>query len=199
LDIFKVTAMNSGRLQAFSDGVLAITITILVFNLKPPEFTNWESLLPLLPEFVAHVLTFIYVAIYWNNHHHLWHAASKVSGKILWANSHLLFWLSILPMASGWVGKHFLSPYPMAFYGVILFLSSFAWYLLTQLVAREEADNPEVQRLCAMTGKTTLSMLAYVTGIVCAFFAPGLSLTIYFLVALVWFMPDKRIESCPAR
>jgi len=115
LDIFKVTAMNSGRLQAFSDGVLAITITILVFNLKPPEFTNWESLLPLVPEFIAHILTFIYVAIYWNNHHHLWHAASKVSGKILWANSHLLFWLSILPMASGWVGKHFLSPYPMTF------------------------------------------------------------------------------------
>jgi len=199
LDFFKVTAMNSGRLQAFSDGVLAITITILVFNLKPPEFTNWESLLPLLPEFVAHVLTFIYVAIYWNNHHHLWHVASKVSGKILWANSHLLFWLSILPMASGWVGKHFLSPYPMAFYGVILFLSSFAWFLLTQLVAREEADNPEVQRLCDMTGKTSLSMLVYAIGIVSAFFAPALSLLIYFLVALAWFMPDKRIENCPAR
>ncbi|EOW9411297.1 TMEM175 family protein, partial [Vibrio cholerae] len=111
--------MNSGRLQAFSDGVLAITITItiLVFNLKAPETTDWGSLLPLLPEFLAHILTFIYVGIYWNNHHHLWHAANKVSGKILWANSHLLFWLSILPMASNWLGKNFLSPYPLAFYG----------------------------------------------------------------------------------
>jgi len=187
--------MNSGRLQAFSDGVLAITITILVFNLKPPELTNWASLAPLIPEFIAHILTFIYVGIYWNNHHHLWHAASKVSGKILWANSHLLFWLSILPMASGWVGKHFLSPYPMAFYGVILFLSSFAWYLLTHIVAKEEADNPEVQVLCAMNGKTKLSLLAYVISIACAFFAPAFSLMIYFLVALAWFMPDKRIET----
>lgn len=187
--------MNSGRLQAFSDGVLAITITILVFNLKPPEVTNWASLVPLVPEFIAHILTFLYVGIYWNNHHHLWHAASKVSGKILWANSHLLFWLSILPMASGWVGKHFLSPYPMAFYGVILFLSSFAWYLLTHLVAKEEADNPEGLVLVAMNGKTKLSLLAYVIGIACAFFAPALSLMIYFLVALAWFMPDKRIET----
>jgi uncharacterized membrane protein len=182
-------------LQAFSDGVLAITITILVFNLKPPEVTNWASLVPLVPEFIAHILTFLYVGIYWNNHHHLWHAASKVSGKILWANSHLLFWLSILPMASGWVGKHFLSPYPMAFYGVILFLSSFAWYLLTQLVAKEDADNPEVLVLFAMNGKTRLSLLAYVIGIACAFFAPAFSLMIYFLVALAWFMPDKRIEA----
>ncbi|WAC45795.1 TMEM175 family protein [Pseudomonas sp. SL4(2022)] len=192
--------MNSARLQAFSDGVLAITITILVFNLKPPEFTNWESLVPLIPEFTAHILTFIYVGIYWNNHHHLWFSATKVTGKILWANSHLLFWLSILPMASGWVGKHFISSYPLAFYGGILFLSSFAWSLLTQFVAKEEADNPEVQRLCAMTGKTKLSMLAYLTGIVCAFFAPVLSLIIYFLVACAWLMPDKHIEkSCTQR
>jgi len=187
--------LNSGRLQAFSDGVLAITITILVFNLKPPEVTNWESLLPLAPEFIAHILTFLYVGIYWNNHHHLWHAASKVSGKILWANLHLLFWLSILPMASGWVGRHFLSPYPMAFYGLILFFSSFAWYLLTHLVAREEADNPKVLLLLAINGKTKLSLSAYVIGIACAFLAPAFSLMIYFLVALAWFMPDKRIET----
>lgn len=186
--------MNSGRLQAFSDGVLAITITILVFNLKAPETTDWGSLLPLLPEFLAHILTFIYVGIYWNNHHHLWHAASKVSGKILWANSHLLFWLSILPMASNWLGKNFLSPYPLAFYGAILFLSSFAWYLLIHFVTQEETDNPEVRVIFAINNKTKLSLMAYLVGIICAFFTPMLSLIIYYLVALAWFMPDKRIE-----
>lgn len=186
--------MNSNRLQAFSDGVIAIIITILVFNLKPPEATSWESLLPLTSDFAIHVLTFVYVAIYWNNHHHLWQVASKVSGRILWANSHLLFWLSILPVASGWVGKNMLSTYPVAFYGLILLLSSLAWFLLTRLVAKEDPENADIQRLFKVNLKAKLSVLAYLLGVAMSFSVPALSLGIYILVALAWFMPDKRLE-----
>ncbi|WP_396270582.1 TMEM175 family protein [Ideonella sp.] len=187
--------MNSSRLQAFSDGVIAIIITILVFNLKPPESTHWASLSPLLTEFAAHVLTFLYVGIYWNNHHHLWQIASRVSGRLLWANSHLLFWLSLLPLASAWVGKSPVSAHPVAFYGLVLFLSSLAWLLLTTLVAEEEVENQEIQHLFKVNLKAKLSLLAYLLGMAAAFTVPALSLSIYFLVALAWFMPDKRVEA----
>jgi uncharacterized membrane protein len=186
--------MSSGRLQAFSDGVIAIIITILVFNLKPPESTQWEALLHMGTDFAVHVLTFLYVAIYWNNHHHLWQIASKVSGRILWANSHLLFWLSILPVASGWVGKNMLSTYPVAFYGLILLLSSLAWFLLTRLVAQEDPENTEIQRLFKVNLKAKLSILAYLLGVLASFSVPVLSLGIYAVVAVAWFMPDKRLE-----
>jgi uncharacterized membrane protein len=186
--------MNSNRLQAFSDGVIAIIITILVFNLKIPAEASWRSLSVLWPEFAAHVLSFVYVGIYWNNHHHLWQIANRVSGPVLWANSHLLFWMSMLPVASAWAGKNMLSTFPVAFYGLILFLSSFAWLLLTRLVAEEEAANTEIQHIFRVSQKARLSLLAYLVGVASAFVAPVVSLVIYFLVAVVWFMPDKRIE-----
>jgi uncharacterized membrane protein len=187
--------MNKGRLEAFSDGVLAIIITIMVLELKVPEEGDFAALLPLAPKFLSYVLSFVYIGIYWNNHHHLWQAVKKVSGAVLLANLHLLFWLSLVPFASGWMGENNFSQTPVLLYGIILTMAALAYYLLTvALLANHEKDSP----LAIAIGKDTkgkLSLVLYIAAIGLSFINSLIALAIYALVAVIWFLPDRRIEN----
>jgi uncharacterized membrane protein len=187
--------MNAKRLEAFSDGVMAIIITIMILEIKAPDGGSWEDLKPLLNKFTAYILSFIYVGIYWNNHHHLWQAVAKVNGKILWANLHLLFWLSLFPFSTAWMGEHYTSPIPVAVYGFILFMASVAWYILALFVIREEGKESKVAQAYQRDTKTKMSMLIYGVATLTALYKPLVSIVIYALLAAVWFIPDKRIES----
>lgn len=187
--------MNAKRLEAFSDGVMAIIITIMILEIKAPEGGNWEDLRPLLNKFVAYILSFIYVGIYWNNHHHLWQAVERVNGKILWANLHLLFWLSLFPFSTAWMGEHYTSAFPVAVYGFILFMASVAWYILALFVIEEEGRESKVAQAYQKDGKTKISMMIYASATLLAFYQPIVSMIIYSVLAAVWFIPDKRIES----
>jgi len=187
--------MNKGRLEAFSDGVLAIIITIMVLELKVPDEGDFAALIPLAPKFLSYVLSFIYIGIYWNNHHHLWQAVKKVSGKVLLANLHLLFWLSLVPFASGWMGETNFSQFSVLLYGIILTMAAFAYYLLTvALLANHEKDSP----LAIAIGNDTkgkLSLVLYIAAIGLSFINSFIALGIYALVAVIWFLPDRRIEN----
>jgi uncharacterized membrane protein len=187
--------MNKGRLEAFSDGVLAIIITIMVLELKVPDEGDFAALLPLAPKFLSYVLSFVYIGIYWNNHHHLWQAVKKVSGAVLLANLHLLFWLSLVPFASGWMGENNFSQTPVLLYGIILTMAALAYYLLTvALLANHEKDSP----LAIAIGKDTkgkLSLVLYIAAIGLSFINSLIALAIYALVAVIWFLPDRRIEN----
>jgi uncharacterized membrane protein len=186
--------MGKGRLEAFSDGVIAIVITIMVLEMKVPHGANLAALRPLLPIFGSYVLSFTYIGIYWNNHHHLFQAVKHVNGPILWANMHLLFWLSLLPFATGWVGENHFAPIPVAVYGVSLLMPGAAYYLLTRvLIRRHGADSPLAVAL-ASDLKGQISLLAYALGIALALKAPWFAMAIYVAVALLWFVPDRRIE-----
>jgi uncharacterized membrane protein len=187
--------MNAKRLEAFSDGVMAIIITIMILEIKAPDGSSWEDLKPLLNKFTAYILSFIYVGIYWNNHHHLWQAVAKVNGKILWANLHLLFWLSLFPFSTAWMGEHYTSPIPVAVYGFILFMASVAWYILALFVIKEEGKESKVAQAYQRDTKTKMSMLIYGVATLTALYKPVVSIVIYALLAAVWFIPDKRIES----
>jgi uncharacterized membrane protein len=186
--------MEKNRLEAFSDGVLAIIITIMVLELKVPHGSDLAAIKPLLPVFLSYVLSFIYVGIYWNNHHHLLKACRKVNGGILWANLHLLFWLSLFPFVTGWMGENHFTPLPTALYGVVLLIAAIAYYILQgRIVAGQGGDS----KLAASLGKDwkgKLSPMFYAAAIPLSFFAPGLAGGLYVLVALLWFVPDKRIE-----
>jgi uncharacterized membrane protein len=171
--------MGKGRLEAFSDGVIAIVITIMVLELKVPHDSDLSALQPLIPVFLSYLLSFIYVGIYWNNHHHLLHTADHVSGGLLWANLHLLFWLSLIPFATGWMGENHFSAVPLALYGVVLLMCAFAWRLLQS-------------RMIATHGRQ--SPLLYLAGIGSAFINEYVSEAIYVLVALMWRVPDRRFE-----
>jgi uncharacterized membrane protein len=187
--------MTKGRLEAFSDGVIAILITIMVLELKVPHGADLEALRPLLPVFLTYVLSFIFLGIYWNNHHHMLHATARINGKILWANLHLLFWLSLVSFATGWMGENHFESLPTAVYGGVLFMSGVAYTILQQLII---ADQGAGSKLAAAVGKDTkgkLSALLYAAAIPLAFVRPWLAAAIYVLVALMWLIPDRRIEA----
>lgn len=187
--------MGTGRLEAFSDGVIAIIITIMVLELKAPEGHSIAALVPLAPVLLSYVLSFIYVGIYWNNHHHMLHACQEVSGGILWANLHLLFWLSLIPFATAWLGENHYSSGPAALYGAILLLSAIAWVILQQQIIKSQEGKGDVLKgAIGDDWKGKVSVLIYVAGIGAAFWQPRVSLMLYGLTALIWFVPDKRIE-----
>jgi uncharacterized membrane protein len=186
--------MNAKRLEAFSDGVMAIIITIMILEIKAPEGDALVSLKPLIHKFVAYVLSFVYVGIYWNNHHHLWQAVERVNGKILWANLHLMFWLSLMPFSTAWMGEHYNAPIPVAVYGFILFMASVAWYILALLVIQEEGEKSRVAQAFQRDTKTKWSMLVYAVATIIALYMPIVSIVIYAVLAAVWFIPDRRIE-----
>lgn len=186
--------MGTNRLEAFSDGVMAILITIMVLELRAPEGTTLNDIKPLLPTFTAYLLSFIYIGIYWNNHHHFWQAASRVTGGALWANLHLLFWLSLLPFATAWLGENYLGSTPSALYGVILLMASIAWYIMARVVVKAEGKNAVLALAFRSDTKTIISMLAYLVAIGLAFLSPFVSNIIYAAVAVYWLVPDKRVE-----
>ncbi|MCV9928921.1 TMEM175 family protein [Flavobacterium sp. LS1R49] len=186
--------MNKTRLEAFSDGVLAIIITIMILEIKVPEGNNFSDLLPLFPKFISYILSFIYVGIYWNNHHYLLHGLSKVNGKILWANLHLLFWLSLIPVSTGWMGEHSFSKAAMALYGLILLFSSVAYFILQKIIISSEGKDSILAKAIGKDLKGNASTILYIVGIVCSFYNEWISGACYIIVALLWLIPDKRIE-----
>jgi uncharacterized membrane protein len=186
--------MGKGRVEAFSDGVIAIIITIMVLELKVPDGFDLAALRPVVPVFCAYVLSFIYVGIYWNNHHHMFHAVQKVNGTVLWANLHLLFWLSLLPAVTHWVGEHHLAAWPTAMYGVVLFMSAIGYFILTRALIREHGKDSPLARAVGSDFKGRVSVVIYLAGIALAFVQPWLSAALYTLAAAWWLVPDRRIE-----
>jgi len=186
--------MNKGRLEAFSDGVIAIIITIMVLELKVPHGGGFEALRPVVPTLLMYLLSFIYVGIYWNNHHHMLHACGKVSGSILWANLHLLFWLSLVPFATEWMGDNQFSSAPTAFYGFVLFMSAVAYLVLQSLIIRVAGTDSVLKEAVGRDWKGKTSMVLYVTAVGFAFWVPIVSHVIFVAVALIWLIPDRRIE-----
>jgi len=186
--------MNKTRLEAFSDGVLAIIITIMILEIKVPHGHEFEDLKPLVPKFLSYILSFIYVGIYWNNHHYLLHGLSKVNGKILWSNLHLLFWLSLIPVSTGWMGEHNFAPAAMALYGVILLLCAIAYVILQKTVLDAEGKDSIVAKALGRDLKGKVSAIFYLAGIVASFYSVWISGLAYFTVAMLWLIPDKRIE-----
>jgi uncharacterized membrane protein len=186
--------MGTNRLEAFSDGVLAIIITIMVLEMKVPHSGDFESLRPLLPVFLSYVLSFVYVGIYWNNHHHLLHTTDRVSGGVLWANLNLLFWLSLLPFATGWMGENHFSALPTAVYGFVLLMAAIAYYLLQTCIISIEGDRSMLKTAVGADWKGKLSPVLYAIAIALSFYLPWLAQSLYVLVALIWIVPDQRIE-----
>jgi len=186
--------MGKGRLEAFSDGVIAIIITIMVLELKVPHGDTLQALLPLLPVLLSYVLSFVYLGIYWNNHHHMLHASHVVSGSVLWANLHLLFWLSLIPFTTGWLGENHLTTMPAAAYGFVLLMAAIAYWLLEQRIIAAQGAGSLLQNAIGSDWKGKLSPLLYLVGIALAFLSPLLSIAMYVLVAALWFIPDRRIE-----
>ena len=186
--------MHKNRLEAFSDGVIAIIITIMVLEMKVPHGTELDDLKPILPVFLSYVLSFVYIGIYWSNHHHLLHATRRVSGGILWANLHLLFWLSLVPFVTGWMGENQFAALPAALYGLVLLLAGVAYLvLLRAIVTRQDSDSSLTSEL-GRDRKGKLSLILYVVGIGLAFVSPWLAVALYALVAAMWLVPDRRLE-----
>jgi uncharacterized membrane protein len=185
--------MRKQRLEAFSDGVIAILITIMVLEMKVPHGTDLDALLPILPVFLSYILSFVYLAIYWN-HHHMLHATEHVSGGVLWANAHLLFWLSLIPFASGWMGENHFSALPTALYGFVLLMSALAYTLLQTVIIRTNGPDSALKKAVGKDRKGKLSLILYCTAIAFTFQWEWLSLLIYALVAAIWLVPDRRIE-----
>jgi len=186
--------MSKGRLEAFSDGVLAIIITIMVLELHPPEEGTIAALVPLLPKFGSYVLSFIFLGIYWNNHHHLWQAVEKVQGTVLWANLHLLFWLSLIPFVTSWMGENNFATQPVALYGTVLWLSAFAYYLMVRALMSYHGQNSVLARALGDGKKERISLILYTAAIPLAFVRPWIAMTLYITVAILWLVPDSRIE-----
>ena len=186
--------MTKGRLEAFSDGVIAIIITIMVLNLRIPHDASLAGLRPLIPTFLSYVLSFVFIGIYWNNHHHLLHATQKVNGRILWANLHLLFWLSLVPFVTGWMGENHFAPVPVAVYGGLLLMSAIAFTILAQaLIAHHGKDSPLALAIGDdRKGKTSLAV--YALAILCTWVNPWIAMALYVAVAVMWVVPDRRIE-----
>jgi uncharacterized membrane protein len=191
--------MGKDRLAAFSDGVIAIIITIMVLEVHVPHGADWAALTTIAPSLVTYVLSFIYVAIYWNNHHHLLHTAVRVDGAILWANSNLLFWLSIIPVATAWMGQNLLAPLPTAIYGATLLMPAIAYYLLQRAIIHRHGEHSVLAEALGRDLKGKLSPVLYIAGIVLAFVSPWLSMGLYVLVAILWLVPDRRIEKMIGR
>jgi uncharacterized membrane protein len=186
--------VGKGRLEAFSDGVLAIIITIMVLELRVPHEDTLASLGPILPVFVGYVLSFLYVGIYWNNHHHMLNATTRVTGSILWANLHLLFWLSLFPFATGWAGENHFAPVPTAAYGVVLFMAAIAYYVLQRTIIASQGTGGVLARAVGNDWKGKLSPIMYLVAIAAALVAPWVAQLLYVSVALFWLIPDRRIE-----
>jgi uncharacterized membrane protein len=190
----KTTGMHKGRMEAFSDGVIAIIITIMVLELKRPEDVSLAALIAIGPHIAIYALSFIYVGIYWNNHHHMLQVCGSVTGAILWANLHLLFWLSLVPFTAAWMGEHYTDAWPVVAYGAVLLMTGAAYMLLARLLVLHEGPGSVLARAVGSDTKTLLSLVAYLTAIAAAFFAPYISLGLYATVALAWLVPDRRIE-----
>jgi uncharacterized membrane protein len=187
--------MGKNRLEAFSDGVFAIVITIMVLELKRPASSEFPALLPLIPALSSYLLSFVYVGIYWNNHHHLFHATPRVNGAILWANLHLLFWLTLFPFATAWMGETRVSAAPTAAYGVILFLAAIAWYILQSvIIAADRGASSRLRQALGRDWKGKISPVVVLIAIPVAFVNAWVSVGLYTLVALIWLVPDRRIE-----
>jgi len=186
--------MNKNRLEAFSDGVLAIIITIMVLELKAPHGVELAALKPLLPDLLSYVLSFIYLGIYWNNHHHLLHTVKQVSGGILWANLHLLFWLSLFPFATAWIGENHIAPTPTGFYGVILLMAAVAYYILQRAIIAKQGRESLLAAAIGRDWKGKLSPVLYFSAIPLSFVDPWIGHAIYVFVVVMWLVPDPRIE-----
>ncbi|HVM32660.1 MAG TPA: TMEM175 family protein [bacterium] len=187
--------MNKSRLEAFSDGVIAILITILVLDLKVPGSGDLAALKPVLPVFLTYILSFVFLGIYWNNHHHMLHAASRINGKVLWANLHLLFWLSLIPFVTGWMGENHFAPVPTALYGVVLLMAAVGYTLLLRSLIRAEGAGSRLAQAVGNDFKGFLSLACYAAAIPLAFAATWIAWSLYVAVALIWLVPDTRIES----
>lgn len=186
--------MRKGRLEAFSDGVLAIIITIMVLELKIPKGEDLSSLKPLLPVFVSYFLSFINIGIYWNNHHHMFQAAQIINGKVMWANMHLLFWLSMVPFVTGWMGEHHFPTWPVALYGVVLFMAGVAYYILTKVLIAANGKDSTLAVAFGKDRKGIISVVIFLVAIAIAFLNSWISLGLYIVVTAMWVIPDKRIE-----
>jgi uncharacterized membrane protein len=186
--------MRTGRLEAFSDGVIAIIITIMVLEMKVPHGDSLDDLLPVLPVFLSYVLSFVYVGIYWNNHHHMLHATTTVTGAMLWANLHLLFWLSLFPFATGWMGENHFSAIPTALYGVVLLMAAIAYYLLEQAIIHAQGPDSILKKAVGRDWKGKLSPVLYIVAIVSTLLSPWIAEAILVAAALIWLIPDRRIE-----
>ena len=186
--------MHKGRLEAFSDGVIAIIITIMVLEFKVPHEPELSALIPLWPVFLSYVLSFIYVGIYWNNHHHMLHATTKINGGILWANSHLLFWLSLVPFSTAWLGENHFASGPVAIYGVVLLMNAIAYTILQNRIIKHHGNESVLARAVGADKKGKLSVICYIAGIALSHVAPWISGLLYVFVAMMWLIPDRRIE-----
>ena len=186
--------MKTGRLEAFSDGVIAILITIMVLELKVPHGANLDALRPLVPTLAAYILSFIYLGIYWNNHHHLFQVTEKINGAILWANLHLLFWLSLVPFVTNWMGENHFEALPTAVYGFVLFAAGTAYYILQTLIVREQGENSTIKTALGRDYKGKSSPFIYIAAIILAFVNSYIADALYVFVALMWLVPDRRIE-----
>ena len=187
--------MNKSRLEAFSDGVIAIIITILVLDLKIPLGADLASLKPVFPVFLTYILSFVFLGIYWNNHHHMLHAASRINGKVLWANLHLLFWLSIIPFTTGWMGENHFEPLPTALYGVVLLMAAVGYTILLRCLIEAEGQDSKLAQAVGKDSKGLLSLVCYAAAIPLSFIAVWIAWALYVAVALIWMVPDTRIES----
>ncbi len=187
--------MGKNRLEAFSDGVLAIIITIMVLEMKVPHGDDFAVLGPLLPVLLSYVLSFVYLAIYWNNHHHMLHATQRVTGGVLWANLHLLFWLSLFPFVTGWMGENHFAPAPLALYGIVLLMAAIAYWILQRVIIASQGTDSLLAKAVGRDIKGKLSPLLYSIAILMSFVAPWVSGGIYVFVALMWLVPDRRIEN----
>jgi len=187
--------MGKTRLEAFSDAVIAIIITIMVLELRVPHGEAPEALVPLLPVFLSYVLSFVYLAIYWNNHHHMLHTCEKVTGPILWANLHLLFWLSLVPFATGWMGENHFAALPVALYGLVMLFAAIAYYVLQEVIIASQGPDSLLKKAIKGDWKGKLSPVLYLVAVGTAFLLTWISLALYIFVALIWLVPDRRIEN----
>ena len=186
--------MNKGRLEAFSDGVLAILITILVLELRAPEKVTLSALVPILPKFGSYILSFIFLGIYWNNHHHLWQAVEQVQGPVLWANLHLLFWLSLIPFATSWMGENDFATLPVALYGAVLWMTALAYYLMVRALMSYHDKDSVLAKALGDGRKERISLILYTVAVPLAFFRSWIAMLLYITVAIMWLAPDPRIE-----
>ena len=186
--------MSKGRMEAFSDAVLAVIITIMVLDLKPPNGTSLAALKPLSPVVLSYILSFVYIGIYWSNHHHLLHATHRVNGTTLWANLHLLFWLSLIPFTTAWMGENHLDSWPVAVYGIVLFLAGFAYFVLTKVLIRLHGLGSMLAESIGSDRKSKMSILIYAAAVPLAFIQPWIATVGYIVVAIIWLVPDRRIE-----
>jgi uncharacterized membrane protein len=190
--------MSKGRLEAFSDGVIAIIITIMVLELKVPHGSELVALGPVIPVFLSYVLSFVFVGIYWNNHHHMMHAVRTVNGRILWANLHLLFWLSLIPFATRWMGENHFAAVPVALYGLVMLMAGFAYFILSRTLVAHHGKDSALAIALGKDYKGIASLVLYVIAVLVSFVNPWIAVALYVFVAIMWFIPDRRIENALA-